>query len=74
MKFYLNLLVFLLTFLVNCVIFTVELSKLQCSQSVYGELPGSISNPVMKIPIVQQGFGEQVDGNYMELMTAILGQ
>ena len=27
-------------------------------QSVYGELPGSISNPVMKIPIVPQGYGD----------------
>ena len=29
-------------------------------QSVYGELPGSISNPVMKIPIVPQGYGDQL--------------
>ena len=81
-------------------------------QSVYGDLPGSISNPVMKIPIVPQGYGDQlyitellaeddglaergggvrrpqeagatdndmpslqqVGGNYMESMTAILGQ
>ena len=29
-------------------------------QSVYGELPGSISNPVMTIPIVPQGYGDQL--------------
>ena len=29
-------------------------------KSAFGELPGSISNPVMKIPIVPQGYGDQL--------------
>ena len=29
-------------------------------RSVYGELSGSINNPVMKIPIVPQGYGDQL--------------
>ena len=29
-------------------------------KSAFGELPDSISNPVMKIPIVPQGYGDQL--------------